>query len=287
MKRTIAVSGGVDSVVLLHMLVHQYGPDQFVVAHFEHGIRGEDSEADARFVEALSQMYGVRFEVGHGNFLADASEAQAREKRYNFLRKIAKKHKGMIVTAHHRDDLVETIALNLQRGTGWRGLAVFGDKGIERPLLGLTKREIYKYALRHNLEWVEDETNRSDKYTRNRLRQALGALSPADKSKIVELYEAQTKLRDEIENEMKGFEKELFYSRYFVTSVPDIVALELLRSVTKGRITRPQLRRLLLDIKTAKPGTQTTIGGGLIIKFMPQKFSVGTSGVSRGESDII
>jgi len=287
MKRIVAVSGGVDSVVLLHMLVNRYRPEELIVAHFEHGIRAEESEADARFVEALSHMYGIRFEIDHGHLSFDASEAQAREKRYDFLRMTAKKHEGIIVTAHHKDDLVETIALNLWRGTGWRGLAVFGDKGIERPLLGLTKSEIYKYAVENKLEWVEDETNRSDMYTRNRLRQALGALPSANKSKIIDLYEVQTKLRGEIEKETGSIDEATIQSRYFMTMIPDVVALELLRIVTKGRITRPGLRQLLRDIKTARPGTYATTGGGLSVKFTSRKFTVETTGASWGESGII
>jgi tRNA(Ile)-lysidine synthase len=287
MKRIVAVSGGVDSVVLLHMLVNRYKLEDLVVAHFEHGIRAKESEADARFVEALSHMYGIRFEIGHGHLSSDASEAQAREKRYDFLRMIAKKHEGMIVTAHHKDDLVETIALNLWRGTGWRGLAVFGDTQIERPLLGLTKSYIYKYAVENKLEWVEDETNRSDMYTRNRLRRALGALPSADKSRIIDLYKAQTKLRGEIERETSKIDEATIQSRYFMTMIPDAVALELLRIATKGRITRPGLRQLLRDIKTARPGTHAAAGGGLSIKFTSRNFTVKTTGASWGEGGII
>lgn len=287
MKYILAVSGGVDSVVLLDMFTSKYKPGELIVAHFEHGIRGEESEADAQFVEGLSDLYRIECEIGHGHLSPDTSEAEARRKRYEFLRAVAKKHKGTIVTAHHQDDLIETVTLNLQRGTGWRGLAVFGDSEIERPLIHLSKRQIYQYALEHTLEWVEDETNRSDRYTRNRLRQELGALPEKYRAKIIGLYQSQTTLRREIEEEQGKFSEAEMRSRYFMTMLPDMVALELLRQMTESRVTRPQLKQLLLGIKTARPGTSAQIGGGLIVKFALHEFSIEYLASTRGESDII
>lgn len=272
MKRIIAVSGGVDSVVLLDTLVNQYGSDQLVVAHFEHGIRGKDSIADALFVEKLSQNYRVKYEIGHGNLTKNVSEAEARKARYRFLRTVAKTHKGTIVTAHHKDDLVETIALNISRGTGWRGLAVLDSGDIERPLLNLTKKDIYDYALEHQLEWVEDETNQMDRYTRNRLRRILWQLSAEDKECLLDMYESQKHLKGEIDRELRHFGK--INSRYFMTMVPVNVGLELLRHLVEARLTRPQLSQLLLAIKTARPGSRAQVGGGISVKFSDREFSL-------------
>lgn len=273
MKRIIAVSGGVDSVVLLDMLANQYSSDQLVVAHFEHGIRGEDSDLDAQFVEKLSQKYRLRYEIIHGNLTKNASEARARKARYEFLRAVAKKYSGIIVTAHHQDDVVETIALNISRGTGWRGLAVLGNKEIERPLIHLTKKDIYAYALDHGLEWVEDETNQTDVYTRNRLRRVLWRLSVHDRQHLLQLYVAQKSLRRDIDVEL-GRLSDMITSRYFMTMLPEDVALELLRHVTDARLTRPQLRQLLIAIKVAKPGSRVQVGGALSVKFTLREFSL-------------
>lgn len=297
MKYIVAVSGGVDSVVLLDMLtkgrlvLQEEGefseftseneaegltpPKEIIVAHFEHGIRGESSKSDARFVEKLSQKYRVKYEIGYGNLTKNTSEDAARQKRYAFLKKVAAKYDGQIVTAHHQNDLVETIAINLVRGTGWRGLAVFGDKTILRPLLGMTKTEVYQYALKHNLEWVEDETNQTDAYLRNRIRRKLNTLLDDEQRKSLrELYEAQAGLSAKIEREVGLVIGSNSESRYFFTMISESVALELLRSVTHRQLTRPQLERALLAVKTFKPGSVYEAGAGILFSFTTRRFVV-------------
>lgn len=275
MKTTVAVSGGVDSVVLLDMLVNEHGHDDIVVAHFEHGIRGEDSKSDALFVKLLSQKYRVKFEIGYGNLTKNASEDIARQKRYDFLKAVAKKYNGRVVTAHHQDDLIETIAINVTRGTGWRGLAVFGNKLIDRPLLGLTKAEIYSYALKHNLEWVEDETNQTDVYLRNRLRRRLNrSLSDEQRKQLVRLYENQRILLDDIRAENSQLMAKYHQNRFFFIMIPKVVAIELLRTVTNANLTRPQLERMLLAIKTYAPGTTYEAGAEIAVTFTRQSFVV-------------
>ncbi len=273
MKYVVAVSGGVDSVVLLNILLRDKA-NEIIVAHFEHGIRGESSREDARFVEATSARYGVTCEIGFGNLGAAASEEVARIKRYEFLKNIALKHNGKLVTAHHQDDLLESIAINLIRGTGWRGLAVFGDASIERPLLSMKKDDIYRYALAHNLEWVEDETNATDTYLRNRVRRKLHLINDSSRQKIVELYAKQIHLVDEINELNTGFPRT---SRYFLTVIDESVALELLRALLTSKnlsLTRPQRQRLLLAVKTAKPGSIFQAGGNVTAQFTLREFIV-------------
>src|SRR5690606_26701133 len=106
MKYIVAVSGGVDSVVLLDMLSKKT-EHELIVAHFDHGIR-PDSHEDAAFVQKLAQRYGHTFEMKREELGAYASEATARERRYAFLGALAKKHQAAVMTAHHLDDLVET-----------------------------------------------------------------------------------------------------------------------------------------------------------------------------------
>lgn len=272
----LAVSGGVDSVVLLDKMA-QSPDNEIIVAHFDHGMRPESRE-DARFVRLLAKRYGKQFVSQRVELGADANEATARHYRYKFLRAMAKQYQARIVTAHHRDDLIETIAINLVRGTGWRGLAVFGDQAIYRPLLATPKHEIYTYALRHKLEWVEDETNSSDAYLRNRLRKTLGRLDQEQVSRLVALWRRQRQLHLDIKSEtasVLGRDQDS-YSRYFFTMIDENAAIEILRALTSGIATRPQLRRGVLAIKTAQSGKTIVMNSRLRLTFTKRTFIVET-----------
>lgn len=280
MRYLVAVSGGVDSVVLLDMLANYKLPFtnyQLIVAHFDHGIRPE-SDADARFVEGLAKHYDLPFETTREELGKQASEALAREQRYTFLRDVASKHDATIVTAHHADDVIETIAINLVRGTGWRGLAVLDAPMIVRPLIDMTKNDIYAYALLHNLEWVEDETNATDAYLRNRLRRRVKAgLSEHGSGKLLTLRREQLKLKAAIHQEVQQLlAADQPLSRYFFTHCDTTVATELLRAATHFDITRPQAERALHAIKTARAGASVDIGAGIRLKFSASHFTVQT-----------
>ncbi len=116
-KYLVAVSGGVDSVVLLHQLVHA-AEHTVLVAHVDHGIRGEASAADARFVRALAESYNLPYYQTELKLAPTASEDQARQQRYNFLLTCAAQLNARLVTAHHRDDMIGSMAINVHRGTG-------------------------------------------------------------------------------------------------------------------------------------------------------------------------
>ncbi len=268
----IAVSGGVDSVALLDMMSKL--PDHsLVVAHFDHGIR-EDSAEDAAFVRSLAKKYGVPFESRREELGPNTSEEKARQRRYHFLKSVAKKYDGKIVTAHHGDDVVETVAINMKRGTGWRGLAVL-DSEVVRPLLDMTKAELKDYAERHQLTWHEDSTNATDVYIRNRIRKTVADLSEDEKRQVLALRAHQKRAKKEIDEEVKKLiGKGPEYSRYFFTHVPKVVALECLRGVAKAQLTRPQLERALLAIKTAAPGSTHQAGNGVSLRFTSRNFSV-------------
>lgn len=269
MKLVVAVSGGVDSVVLLDMLVAT-GEHDLMIAHFDHGIR-EDSAEDARFVAGLARNYGLPFETRREELGAGASEELARTRRYAFLRQVAKKYESQVTTAHHMNDIAETIAINLTRGTGWRGLAVL-DSDIYRPLLTQTKQELIDYALKHQLEWCEDSTNRSDAYLRNRLRQRM-----TDETlvrKLANLRDKQIGVKGEIHKELLGVVGEAPYRRYFFSQIEVATAVECLRMITHARLTRPQAERLLLAIKTQKPGSRYDAGSGIKVHFTTRHFSL-------------
>jgi tRNA(Ile)-lysidine synthase len=275
----VAVSGGIDSVVLLDQLAANTA-NELIVAHFDHGIR-QDSADDARFVAGLAAHYGAQFVSRREELGAGASEEQARRRRYAFLRTVAKEHRAVIVTAHHADDVIETIAINLQRGTGWRGAAVLHTAGILRPLLTMTKTEIRTYALEKRLEWVEDSTNASDKYLRNRLRQRVAStLSTTQKASLLALWRRQLELRAEIDSELAAYCEQQEFSRHYLTQVDEQAAAELLRATIVSRTqlspTRPQLSRAILAIKTAQPHTTFELGGGVRLLFNVRTFIVET-----------
>ena len=275
--RVVAVSGGVDSVVLLHMLVTS--GEKVVVAHVNHGIR-DDSDDDARFVAGLAKLYGCEFEDTSLNLGSGASEDLARSKRYEFLLGVQQKYGGALVTAHHADDLVETVFMNIKRGTGWRGLCVLSRNNVDRPLLKLAKSQLYDYALKNHLEYVEDKTNRDLKYLRNSIRSELnGKLDDKTRDKFWSLRQKQIELRRMIDEEADSILKNSKYSRYFFTHIPAGVATEVLGHALLTELgVRPveaQLERALIAIKAAKPGSEIHVGDGIFMRFTPRVFSVG------------
>lgn len=281
-KYLLAVSGGVDSIVLLDMVATDYHgfrekylsgaqfPADFIVAHYDHGIRGEVSAEDAEFVRQQCRSYGVVVQCGCGKLAAVTSEAVARQCRYDFFRRVAEvitrdDESVYLVTAHHRDDLLETVALNIVRGTGWRGLAPMNQPRVLRPLLDIAKTELVSYAIEHGLTWREDQTNNSPRYLRNRLRALLASWPPADRAELVRLHRKQKCLRRQIEQELEYYcarhatrdkQGRLVLRRYDLIMLPADVAIEILRRLTKGWLTRPQLGQLLLFIKVGKPSKQ-------------------------------
>lgn len=280
----MAVSGGVDSVVLLD-LAHSFGIDKndMIVAHFDHGIRKE-SKRDAKFVEDLAGKYNVPFVLKEVKLGKSASEKLARKERYDFLRGISTDDEPKtIVTAHHQDDLVETIVMNILRGTGWRGLTPFWSDDIFRPMLNMTKADIIRYAIEHGLTWVEDETNYDSKYFRNRIRSSLSGVSQEQKDNLVKLYEKQKNIRKEIEDilhqvstlvpDTNTVNSEIVKQEMF-NNIDNNIGIEILNKMTNNRLTIPQLTRLLDFLKNAKSGDICQPGGGLQVSVYRNNISM-------------
>lgn len=270
MNFVLAISGGIDSMVLLDEFNRRH-PNDFVVAHFDHGMR-PSSKTDAEFVRKKAGELGVKFYLGEGHLDAYASEAEARKARYDFLREVAKKENGTIVTAHHVNDLSETIAINLLRGTGWRGLAPFSND-IVRPFLKerpLTRCDIYKIASKRGIAFRQDPTNSEDKYLRNRVRRRVSDnFTATDYEKMTELFKKQTKLRAEIEKITKEFlSEDGYYKRSFFVAVDDDIATEILRAGLLGAnisLTRPQLLDFLKAIREYAPEKKFNLPGGKFV----------------------
>jgi len=182
----VAVSGGVDSVALLIMLLRKTHPSKLRVVHYNHQLRGRQSDADERFVRQLAKKLGVKASFGKGNVAQFAQknklsiETAARQMRYAFFEKISSKYKiRQLYLAHHADDQIETFLQRLFRGTGIGGLTGIkpqtrrGKLLLHRPLLSLTKQQIAQYAKDQGLKWREDESNLHLDFNRNRVRHQL------------------------------------------------------------------------------------------------------------------
>lgn len=176
----IAVSGGVDSVVLCELC--RQGGFLFAIAHCNFRLRGEESQRDEEFVSDEAARYGVSFfgkKFDTEKFAAEEKisiQEAARNQRYEWFKELissdAKEPAQLLLTAHHADDNIETMLMNFFRGTGLAGLTGIPDKTgfIRRPLLPFTKKELLDFALENKLSFVEDSSNSSNKYTRNFIR---------------------------------------------------------------------------------------------------------------------
>ena len=179
----VAVSGGIDSVVLCE-LCKQSGI-QFSIAHCNFQLRGAESERDEKFVRSLGEKYGAEVFVKKFDTEAYANEKKlsiqeaARDLRYEWFAQLKTENSfSFTLLAHHADDNIETLMMNFFRGTGLQGLTAMPeenneDKFILRPLLDVRRKDIIEFAKQHNLSWVEDSSNASSEYTRNFFRNEL------------------------------------------------------------------------------------------------------------------
>ena len=189
----VGVSGGADSVCLLHILASlrkKYG-FELIGAHINHGIRGDEARRDSDFARSVCERLGVRFELLEADcpLLAAVSgetlEECGRRVRYEFFNSLCADSSYRIATAHNADDNAETVIFNLTRGSALKGASgippVRGN--IIRPLIDISRDEIERYCEENSLEFVTDSTNLSDDYTRNKIRHCvipvLKQLNPA------------------------------------------------------------------------------------------------------------
>lgn len=176
-----AVSGGADSMCLLHLLAEQSGAGGFTVAaaHYNHHLRGEEALRDEAFVRDFCAARAIPCTIGGGDVAGEAKrlgqgvEETARQMRYAFLRATAETlGAARIATAHNADDNAETLLLHLVRGTGLQGLTGIAPRrgDLVRPLLTTSRADIESYVSAHAVPYVEDSTNADTAYTRNKLR---------------------------------------------------------------------------------------------------------------------
>ncbi len=195
-KVVLGVSGGADSIAMLHALdgLIDYGLE-LIVAHLNHGIRGDEAKRDADFVKETAKSLGLTYVYGevdslkykeeHGLSVEDA----ARTLRYKFFDQVLSKHYATkLATAHTLDDQAETVLMRLIRGSGSKGLSGIPpiSKNIIRPLIETSRSDIEEYLRSKGIKWVEDSTNESNEYLRNKIRHDL----------IVELKQYNPQIKD-------------------------------------------------------------------------------------------
>ncbi len=268
----VAVSGGVDSMVLLDALCQLPGV-LLTVAHFEHGIRA-DSDEDRKLVEQTAKRYSLPFAYEHGNLGANANEAAARAARYDFLRRVQQQTgAAAILTAHHRDDVLETAVFNLLRGTGRKGLAPLGPKaGVTRPFTHIYKKEIVAYAWAHRIVWREDSTNSDETYTRNYIRRIIITRLNQRQKQLLETHilraEQSNQVIDRLLDALLAPTTNRLARRWFIM-LPHQVAREVMATWLRQNgcrdFDRKKIECLVTAAKVALPGKTSDINRDLLL----------------------
>lgn len=306
----VAVSGGIDSVALLHGLdeLAEKHHLKLLIGHVNHGLRGSESEADQAFVETLAAGLGVPWEVASvdpararaGGSSRDRPTPQeaARELRYSALQAMAKRHgAGWLATAHQADDQAETVLLRLLRGAGPDALGGIPecspDGRVVRPLLGVSRAEVERFAAERRLIWREDASNASDAYARNRLRHhwlpgLMQEFNPRLLRAIGNLAEAQRRdsewIMSRVEQEaaarfvrMDGW---LAIDTKDWAALPEALArrltrLALQRCGASRLVTRVHLERMGAFLTSASPGKRIELPGDLRLERRRAGFRLG------------
>ncbi len=265
----VAVSGGVDSVVLLDLLsrlskMSNEAALHLIVAHVDHGIRS-DSTKDRLFVQKIARDYDVPFVFCEAKLGQGTSEELARACRYAFLYRVVKEQSAdAIITAHHQDDVIETAIINILRGTRRKGVTALQEHPlIRRPLLHLPKSALLRYAKDNHLHWREDSTNQDTNYLRNHIRHNIlprfdESAKEQFRSIIAKLTAINSELDDLLENQLQFHSSSGMIDRQWFNQLPHTVAREViadwLRLQGERHFDSKGLERLVVAAKVARPG---------------------------------
>jgi tRNA(Ile)-lysidine synthase len=255
-RLVLALSGGIDSVVLSHLFLNMVGDYSYTLTlgHVNHGLR-ENSARDMQFVGEIAKKWNLQIEIEildpQFKKSNESTEAWARTYRYKALEKICEKVKGdYILTAHHKSDQAETILMRLAQGTGVRGFRGIHTKFnlIRRPLLQFSKQELIHYAEIHNLPYVEDETNINTSIPRNFIRHNL--LKPWEiqekniENRIIKTSEHIIELLDSVKFTIEYFVKKIvqknpnnteqIISKVDLNQLPSFIRYELIKRCLDG-----------------------------------------------------
>lgn len=286
-----ALSGGADSMALLTGLlaVAEDRDLTILAAHYDHGLRGEESRRDAQFVAQQCARLGVPLTVGSGDVATVAAETgrgieeTARDMRYAFLEETAESLGAhAIATAHNADDNAETVLLHLLRGTGLDGLTGIPPRRgkIVRPLLSVTRQEIEEFLTARDIPWVTDSTNDDPAYSRNRIRRdvmpVLRALNPNVSQTLAanlrHIREDRVFLENLAKDALEPQEEPegLSLSASALTGLPRPVAVRCVKQ-TLARLDRHQISAVHLDsildlAANPSPSAQIPLPQGLIVR---------------------
>lgn len=275
------VSGGADSMCMLDILVKLapsigYDVD---VAHFNHMLRGGESERDMDFVADYCEKAGLKYHAGRGDTAAEAARARAgieetaRDMRYAYFEKLAERlGASAAATAHTADDNAETVLFNLARGTGARGLCGIPPvRGrIVRPMLCVTRRDVEAYLSERGIPHVEDSTNISGDYARNRLRRGvmpvLRAINPAAAANIMRASELSRSDDDFLRSEARRFIADCHNGgRVPVRRLLELhpaVAARVVRALAGVGLSREHVRAVLSLCRSDSPSGEACLPGG-------------------------
>lgn len=291
-KYVVAVSGGVDSMALLHWLVNQTQSSgkkdrklRLVVAHFDHGMRA-DSSLDRQLVEQTAKRYGLPFVYARGELGEGASEAEARHARYRFLHQVRRTARAdALITAHHQDDVLETAIINLMRGTGRKGLSSMHDQSdILRPFLNVPKHDILKYATKKGVSWREDSTNADTRYLRNHIRHVImPRLRDDQRQALLGHIRAIRGLNQQIDtaiiNHLHNQPRTKTIDRHWFTMLPHDTAREVMAGFLREQGIRNFDRRLLekavTAAKTFAPNKRLDVSRDLSLTMTGQYLALG------------
>lgn len=241
-----AVSGGADSMALLWgmYLLKDKLDIRLCAAHFDHGLRAEESDRDAAFVTDFCDSYRIPLHLGRGQVAAGEKglEAAARDARYAFLSTLP----GWILTAHTADDNAETLLMHLIRGTGLKGLGGISPvRGkLIRPMLGITRHQVMAFLEEYGIPHVEDSTNAENDFLRNRIRHHIMPLLASENPRIAENLSATAQRLREDERQLQ------LDARY--ETLPDVQALRQYPPAIRSRM----LERFLTDQGVKEPSSE-------------------------------
>lgn len=280
-----AVSGGIDSMYLLCRLQEEGW--QVAAAHFNHGLRGPEADRDEAFVESFCRAKGIAFYAGRGDVRGFAKaeglseEDAARRLRYAFLQQTAEKiGAGCIATAHNAEDNAETLLLRLSRGSGLRGLGGIPPKrgNIVRPMLDERRATAERWLAERGIPHVEDSSNASDDYARNRLRHGVLPVMTEVNSAFVENAGRTARLLREDEAFFQALAREHMDKRgasaEALAALPKPLAVRVLMQLFPGELSEKHLEALLHIAREGGaadiPGHRVeNIGGELVLDPAP------------------
>lgn len=279
-----AVSGGADSMALLLglYLLREKLDFSLEAAHFNHGLRGAESDEDENFVRDFCSGMNIEFHCGTGKVIAGKKglEAAAREARYAYLTALG----GKLATAHTADDNAETVLLHLLRGTGLKGLGAIAPRReqIIRPMLSITRQQLLAFLDEYHVAYRTDSSNLGDEFLRNRLRHHVVPLLEQENPRFAENLSAMAlrlRLDEEALQMFSVMEEPLLVS--VLVQQPAAVRYRILeRFLKKNGVPEPEAEHLLLAdslVFSRRPSARVTLPGGILLYRQYDRLLCGTA----------